>query len=97
MLAEAERVQAEFNTWTQGVLAGTVRLAGAELAAYRDGWRAGRLRLAAEDRAAVASPFQSPREIVAWGKGYGEGRAGSKATPASLAAHEARVTALLNH
>ena len=91
MLAETRRIQAEFDQWAAGVLDGTVRLTGDELAAYRAGWRAGRLRL--ED--AAQADFTA-RQIVAWSKGYGEGRAGSQATPAELDAHEARVAALLH-
>lgn len=102
MLAEAQRHQADFDQWVRGVLNGDVRLDGERRTAYQSGWRAGRLRLNDGDRKRAAAAFQSDAyQLVAWCKGYGEGRAAPKTTSEKLAEAERRkaqtFTAIREH
>ena len=94
MLAEAQRHQAEFDEWAQGVIAGTIRPEGVELDALRAGTRAGRLRLDEDERRNITADYTA-RQRVAWSVGYGDGRTRPAMTVAEYDAHRQRIADMI--
>ena len=74
LAAKLARENAELAEWSAGVQAGTIRLEGAERDAMRAGFWDGRKR-ATEDARQQNTAGYTARERIAYGVGYGEGRA----------------------
>lgn len=80
LLDKLRRENAEFAEWSASVQAGKARLEGPERDAYRAGYQAGRERADDEARMATTAKF-TPRQLVAFAVGFGEGRAQPEAKP----------------